>query len=554
MSLAERIAVARGEKPAALVIKNTRIFHLTTGEYENADIAITADGIIAGVGQNYHGVREIDGFGLTAVPGFVDAHVHLESSLMLPVTYESCVVRHGVTTAVCDPHELANIFGTQAFKFYNDAAERLTMDLKVRFSSCVPATNDSLETAGASISAADLAEWHKKYPKAALAELMNVPGVLYKVPEVLKKIEEFDFIDGHCPLLGGKDLNAYVSAGVRNCHESSILEEAHEKLLRGMTVFIREGSAARNLQALLPLMTLENSPYLAFCTDDRNPLDIMEKGHIDRMVARAIASGVSPLVAYRVVSLSAARNLGLTDRGLIAPGQRADIVLLSDVNSCQISQVLVHGVLADEISYEGVDMPDGAEFRNSVKCKEVTAEDFPMPTAEIQPVIGIEDGSLLTAFLKLPGNSPDVLPVAVLERHGRNGNIAHGLVKGFGMQKGALASSVGHDSHNICVVGTNSQDMAVAVNALRKAQGGFVVVADGEVKAMLPLPLAGIFSDQSADAIADQMVLIRYAIWELGCTLHEPFLQLAFIPLPVIPHLKLTDKGLVDVDKFCLLK
>lgn len=553
MSLSERIEVARGEQPAAIVIKNTRVFHLTTGDFENADIAITSDGIIAGVGQGYHGLREIDGDGLTAVPGFIDAHMHVESSLMLPQVYEGCVVPHGVTTSICDPHELANICGAKAFEFYHDSAKKLTMDLRVRLSSCVPATNDSLETAGASISADDLVQWHKNYPEAGLAEFMNVPGVLFKDPEVLKKIEEFSFIDGHCPLLSGKDLNAYASAGIRNCHESSLLEEAREKILRGMTVFIREGSAARNLQDLMPLMTLENSPFLAFCTDDRNPLDILERGHIDRMVARVIASGVSPLVAYRVASWSAARNLGLTDRGLIAPGQRADIVLLSDLHSCKIQKVLVHGVLADEISYDGVEMPDGDAFRNSVKCRKVTAEDFPMPTAAIQPVIGIEDGSLLTAFLQLPGTDPDVLPVAVLERHGRNGNIGHGLVKGFGLKKGAIASSVAHDSHNLCVVGTNPQDMAVAVNALRESQGGFVLACDGEVKALLPLPMAGLFSDQPANFIVDRIVALRYAIHDIGCPLHAPFLQLAFIALPVIPHLKLTDKGLMDVDQFRLL-
>lgn len=548
MSISERIEVGRGERPAALVVKGVRVFHLTTGEFEDADIAIAPDGVIAAVGQGYSGVKEIDGSGLTAVPGFIDAHVHIESSLMTPAEYERCVLKHGVTTAICDPHELANVVGTDAFRFYMDASKALTMDLRVRLSSCVPATN--METSGAVVTADELSEWRRRYPEAGLAEFMNVPGVLFRDAEVLKKISSFEYIDGHCPLLSGHDLNAYVAAGVRNCHESSLLGEAQEKIRRGLQVFIREGSAARNLDALMPLMTLENSPFLAFCTDDRNPLDMEEGGHIDSMIARSIANGISPLVAYRVASLSAARGLGLYDRGLIAPGQRADIVLLDDLERCRIKETIVNGVPFDEINYEFDELPDASSFKNSVKCRRVSAEDFNEEKAGRVRVIGIVDGSLVTESLELEVSDEDVLPVAVLERHGKNGNISHGYVRGFGLKRGAIASSVGHDSHNICVVGTNAEDMACAVNALRNAQGGFAAACDGKVTGLLALPCAGLFSDKSAEEIICGLRAIREAVTALGCTLREPFLQLAFIPLPVIPHLKLTDCGLVDVDSF----
>ena len=552
MILNERIATARGTRKAHLVVKHARVFHLTTGDFEVADIAIDSTGVIAGVGNGYEGDLELDATGLTAVPGFIDAHVHIESSLMTPIVFERCALRHGVTTVACDPHELANVVGTSAFEYYFACAEKLTMTLLVRLSSCVPATQ--LETSGATINADDLALWHERYPNAALAELMNVPGVLFQEDELLQKIALFDKIDGHCPLLSGNDLNAYISVGVRNDHECSTLEEAQEKLRRGLQVLIREGSAARNLETMLPLLTLENSPFLAFCTDDRNPLNLKEMGYLDGMIARVIEAGIPPLVAYRVASWSAARGLGLSDRGLIAPGMRADIVLLSDFERCRVKNVLVHGRPATGITYAHGTLPSPDGFRNTVHCKEMTAEDFRQtPSTTPVPVIGVRDGDLVTDFLNLPSTSEDVLPIAVIERHGKNGNLAKGLVRGFGLKKGAIASSVGHDSHNLCVVGTNPEDMAVAVNALRESQGGFAAVCDGEVAALVPLPFAGLFSDKPAETLAAQLQHLRKTVQEFGCTLEEPFLQMAFLPLPVIPHLKLTDLGLVDVDRFELV-
>lgn len=551
MSQEEIIRIARGEIPAPRVIRQASVFHLTTGEFETADIAVTSDGVIAGVGPDYHGLEEIDAHGLIAVPGFIDAHVHLESSLMTPWEYERCALRHGVTTAVCDPHELANVVGTAAFDYFFAAARLLTMSLEVRLSSCVPATD--LETSGAAVTAADLAAWHRRCPQAALAEYMNVPGVLFRNPDTLRKLATFPYIDGHCPLLGGKDLNAYAAAGIRNDHESSLLDEAREKIRRGLQVLIREGSAARNLDALIPLITPANTPFLAFCTDDRNPLDMQEHGSLDEMIRRTIAAGASPLDAYRVASWSAARGLGLNDRGLIAPGQRADIILLSDLHSCHIHSVFANGIPSTQIHYDNDRLPDDTAFRHSVKCRPITPADLQPTHDRPQPVIGVTDGSLITDALTLSPQADDVLPVAVVERHGKNGNIATAFVHGFGLREGAIASSVGHDSHNLCAVGTSAADMAVALNALRDSQGGFVAVRHGRVTAILPLPLAGLFTDAPATTIISQLTALRNAVRELGCPLREPFLQLAFVPLPVIPHLKLTDRGLVDVDRFTLI-
>lgn len=548
MNITERIEIARGERPAALVIKRAGIFHLTTGEYESADIAIDGDGVIAAVGKDYQGEHELDANGLVAVPGFIDSHVHIESSMLTPQEYERCVLKHGVTTAVCDPHELADVVGPAAFDYFFACAAKLTMDLRVRLSSCVPATD--METAGAAVTTDDLAKYHKKHPEAALAELMNVPGVLARNPEVMKKLALFDFIDGHCPLLSGRNLNAYIAAGVRNCHESTLLAEAQEKIKRGMQVLIREGSAARNLTDLMPLITVANSPFIAFCTDDRDPVTLLESGSINGMVARAIAAGAEPLAAYRAASWSAARGLRLYDRGLIAPGQRADIVLLSDLKACSVVKVIVQGKIVSENTNSQDTAPCPDSFRQTVKCRQMTAEDFSSNAKGNVHVIGVKDGSLVTEHLYLPCNTPDLLSVAVIERHGKNGNIAKGFVKGFGLSRGAIASSVGHDSHNLCVVGTTPEDMAVAVNALRESQGGFAVADRGAITGLLPLPIAGLFCDQPAEKIAARLQDTLKAARDIGCTLAEPFLQLTFIPLPVIPHLKLTDMGLVDVDRF----
>ncbi len=544
------ISVAQKREKADLVIKNANILHLTTGKFELADIAVV-NGLIAGIGHGYAADSEYDAAGRTVVPGFIDTHVHIESSMVTPRQFEQCVLPHGVTTIVCDPHELANVVGEAAFDFFFKSAETMDLDMIVRLSSCVPSTN--LETAGASITTAILQKWHERYPKAALAEFMNVPGVLFEDEEVMAKLRIFDYVDGHCPLLSGDALNAYISAGIRNCHETSTLQEAEEKITRGMCVFIREGTAAKNLDELMPVITLENSPLLAFCTDDRNPLEIRENGHIDSMVARVIAAGVDPLVAYRVSSMSAAGCLGLVDRGLIAPGKRADIVVLDDLRACKVAATFTRGKLFTPNSLIQEDIPEA--FLHTVNCREVTEEDFAVSNhGSDTPVIGVHGGSLITDFLRMdPATDPDVLPLAVLERHGRNGNIGRGFVHGFGMKHGAIASSVGHDSHNLCVVGTNGVDMATAVNALRQSQGGFCVAIDGKIAGLLHLPVAGLMSNQSFEIVEAQFMAIHRVLELTGTHLQEPFMTLAFLPLPVIPFLKLTDRGLVDVQRFKII-
>jgi adenine deaminase len=544
------ISVALKRVKADLVIKNANIFHLTTGKFELADIAIV-DGLIAGVGHGYPADAEWDAQGRTAVPGFIDAHVHIESSMVTPRQFEQCVLPHGVTTVACDPHELANVVGEAAFEYFFSAAEGMDLDMLVRLSSCVPAT--PLETAGAAITADVLKNWHQRYPSAWLAEFMNVPGVLFEDPEVMAKLRLFDYIDGHCPLLSGDGLNAYVFTGIRNCHETSTVQEAEEKISRGMHIFIREGTAARNLDELMPIITLQNAPYIAFCTDDRNPLDIAEKGHLDSIIAHVIAAGVDPLVAYRVASMSASDVLGLHDRGLIAPGKRADIVLLDDLKTCKVAATFTKGKLFSPNEIPILDAPD--PFLHTVRCREVTADDFVVPKRGADtPVIGVHDGSIITDYLRMdPDKEEDVLPMAVLERHGKNGNIGHAFVHGFGMKRGALASSVGHDSHNLCVVGTNMTDMAVAVNALRQSQGGLCVAIDGNVAGLLPLPVAGLMSNLPHGVVEKQIRAVRAAAKLTGTSLHEPFMMLAFLPLPVIPFLKLTDRGLVDVQKFQII-
>jgi len=437
-----------------------------------------------------------------------------------------------------------------------DSALGTAMDLRVQLSSCVPAT--ALETSGARLGAADLVAY-RDHPKViGLAEFMNVPGVLNKDPECLDKLAAFQggHIDGHAPLLSGRSLNAYLACGVRNCHETTSLEEGREKLSKGMQVLIREGTASQDLAALVPLIDEFTSPFLGFCTDDRNPLDIQEEGHIDHLVRRAAA-------VYRTASWSAARGFGLRDRGLVAPGYLADILLLDDLASCAVHLVLRRGRPVTEQTFDDCVLPPPPSG-NSVRLGAVTARTFavsaPGPST---PVIGIIPGKILTERLQadLPFRggerhadpTRDLLKVCVLERHGRNGNVGRGFVKGFGLERGALASSVGHDSHNICVVGASDEDMALAVNRLIGLGGGFVAVRDGQVTAELALPIAGLMSGASAEAVRSAVATLRDAVHSMGCPLHGPLLQLSFLPLPVIPHLKITDRGLVDVDRFELI-
>ncbi|MEM7022605.1 MAG: adenine deaminase [Pseudomonadota bacterium] len=561
-SLGRRIDQGIGREDADLVIKGAGILNVATGEVDSSDIAICGDWIV-GTYEGYRGKREIDGRGLTAVPGFIDTHVHVESSLVTPHEFDRLVLPHGTTTAICDPHEIANVLGLEAFRYFLDAAPHLRMTLKVQLSSCVPATH--LETSGARLDATDLVHFSDNPSVIGLAEMMNFPGVLAKDPGVLEKLVAFagQHVDGHIPLVRGYDLNAYLAAGMRTDHETPIRDEGAEKLAKGLQLLIREGSIAKNVAELAPLLTDATWPSIAFCTDDRNPLEIADEGHIDYAIRKAIKHGAPVVATYRAASFAAARAFGLFDRVQIAPGRRADIVLLRDLETCAVEQVICGGVPVDDAAFgERTEVPP-VGYR-SVKRDPVGPEVFAAhASGPSGPVIGAIQDSLLTNHLtlslpyrdgcRLPDLEQGVHKLAVLERHGVNGNVGIGFVHGFGALRGALSSSIGHDSHNIIVVGDNDADMALAVNRLIEIQGGSVAAAGGNVLAEVALPVAGLMSDQPYEEVDRQMRKLREATKDMGGALPEPLLQLAFLPLPVIPHLKLTDKGLVDVDKFELI-
>jgi adenine deaminase len=560
--LEKRIAQGRGDAPADLVLRGGEVFDLITGAMIAGDVAICGDTIV-GIGAEYEGREVIDVSGRILVPGFIDTHLHIESSLVTPFEFDRCVTPRGVTTAICDPHEIANVMGLDGIRYFQASSEHTVMDIRVQLSSCVPSTD--METAGAEIGADDLQEVMGHPSGIGLAEVMNYPGVIHRDPGMMAKLRLFDggHIDGHCPQLSGRDLNAYCAAGIRTEHEATTAEEAREKLQKGMRVLIREGSVSKDLEALSPLLSDITAPYMCLCTDDRNPLDIAEEGHLDHMIRTLIARGASPLAAYRAASLSGAEAFGLRDRGLIAPGRRADIVAVGSLEACDARLVLCGGVVADDAAFaaRGSIAPVG---RHSVKAPTVMPQDFRHTGNRAETdVIGILEGKILTEHLheeiapqdgdKRPDPARDLVRIAVVERHGRNGNIATGFVRGFGLQGGAIASTVCHDHHNIACVGVEYDDIALAVNRLSEIEGGFVVAHQGRVLAELPLPVAGLMSLAPFEEVRDRLEELRAAAKSLGVTLQEPFLQLAFLALPVIPALKITDRGLVDVTRFELI-
>lgn len=558
-ALTKRIATAHGRAPADIVLKGGRLFDLVTGALLEGDVAITGDRIV-GTCATYQGKREIDVSGLILVPGFIDTHLHVESSLVTPHEFDRCVTPRGITTAICDPHELANVIGTPGIRWFQDASRHLLMDLRVQLSSCVPSTD--METSGARIEAEDLRPLMGHPSGIGLAEFMNYPGVIHCDEGPMAKLALFAdrHIDGHCPQVTGLDLNAYIAAGVRTEHEATTAEEALEKLRKGMRVLIREGSVSKDLDALQPVLNDVTSAYMCLCTDDRNPLDIAEYGHLDYMIRRLIQLGCSPLAVYRAASLSAAEAFGLKDRGLIAPGLRADLVAIDSLEGCHAQLVLAGGRVVDADAFAA--RPDqGAIGRHSVKAPRVRADDFRATgNRSATDVIGIVEGKIITQHLhediaiengdKAPDPARDLMRITVIERHGKNGNIANGFVRGFGMQRGAIASTVCHDHHNIIAVGADYADMAVAANRLSDIEGGFVVVLDGQILAEIALPIAGLMSMAPYEEVRDRMAALRKAAQSLGVVLEEPFLQLGFLALPVIPALKITDRGMIDVRKF----
>ncbi len=555
----ERILAAQGKLPCDLLLENARWLDVFTGTFRDGHVAIFGDTIV-GVGPDAKlGAKRVENLGgMAVVPGFVDAHVHLESSLMTPSNFERSVLPRGTTTAICDPHELANVLGIPGIRYFLEASETLALSLKVMLSSCVPAT--TFETNGGGALGADDLFALASHPNAlGLAEVMNVPGVLHGSDDMMSKLEAFQGrpIDGHCPLLRGQALSAYAAAGISSCHESSELEEAREKISKGIHVWIREGSVAKDLDALLPLLDMASSTSLGFCTDDRNPLDIAREGHIDHLVRTAIARGVPPEIVFRTASYSVALHYGLASHaaktriGAIAPGFAADLVVLGDVATCAIDRVYKAGVRSNEI--EPMAAAAVASTGNTVKCTVPEASDLEGPSGRVH-VIGVRHGRILTDRSVESSDARGVARLSVVERHGNGRRPSNGYVRGFGDAfQGAIASSVGHDSHNLIVVGSDTNDMRAAIAVLVSQGGGFSVVKAGQVIATLALPEGGLMSTASPDDLRRSLEILHEASHAIGCGLPEPFLQLAFLSLPVIPSLKLTDHGLMDVDAFQLI-
>ena len=585
-NLEQRIDAGQGHKKADLVIKNVNIMNMKMGKTYQGDIAIV-DNQIVGVCDSYDGVEEIDGTGLYAAPGFIDTHVHIESSLVTPMEFDRMVLPRGTTTVICDPHEMANVRGTESFDFFFECAEAALLDIEVNLSSCVPAT--PISTSGAAIFAKDLIPYMDR--ALGLAEVMNIPGVLNKDPDMMQKLGLFQgrHIDGHMPGLGtdpshGPMINALSAAGISTDHECSKQTPAHErkapsiteifeKMKRGVNILVREGTTAQNLEDLLEIITTENSYSTAFCTDDFHPADIIDNGHINHLIKKALAL-YDPEIhetskerhimnVYRMASYAAALNFGLHDKGLIEPNKRADIVLLSDPETCEIASVIKDGKVITEQSFENRPVVE-LKGLNSVHIDPITADKLQLksdnpqiPVARVLPndlitpgfdaELDIKDGALQ------PDLDKDILKCAVLERHGKtDGNIGIGFVNGFGFKDGAIAASVGHDDHNITVVGANDDDMALAVNTIRDMDGGYVVVKDGEVKAKLALPVAGLMSDQTFEDVAAQERDIRREALALSAEGNSPLTQplqtLAFISLSVIPDVRICDVGITRND------
>ena len=560
MTLESMIAVARGEEPADLMLRDTQLVNVLSGEIHPADIAVY-NGKVIGFGA-YQARQVVDLGGRFVCPGFMDAHVHLESSMVQPAEFARAVVPRGTTAVFCDPHEIANVLGLDGVRYILDASEGLPLTVYVMAPSCVPATH--METAGAELTPDDIRELMVHERVLGLAEMMNFPGVLFRVPSVLEKIKIAGNhpIDGHAPGLSGLDLNAYVAAGIRSDHECTDLDEAREKLRRGMHIMIREGTTARNLHTLLPLLTPANAHLCLFCTDDRHPDTLLREGHIDDIVRKSIAWGLDPVLAIRIATINTAEYFGLRNVGAVAPGYRADLVVLDDLESVSVTQVYAAGALVAEdgdFLPSPADLP-GVPIQPSVHF-DASALDFSIPMGEGPVrVIGAIPEQVVTHDLRLEpaardghvisDPTRDLLKIAVVERHHGTGNVGLGLVSGVGLKRGAIASSVAHDSHNIVVIGASDDDMRAAVSAIAEMSGGQVAVADGEVQAACPLPIAGLISDQPLEEVRKQVKALTAEAHSLGCTLPDPLMTMSFLALPVIPNLKLTDKGLVDVNKF----
>jgi adenine deaminase len=568
--LQRTIRYASGSEPAELLLANAQLVDLLSGEIYPADVAL-ADGLVVGIGDGisnrYAAKERLDLGGSYLAPGFLDAHVHVESSMVAPAEFARAVVPRGTTTVVSDPHEIANVLGLEGIRFMLECAKGSPLSMFVMAPSCVPATG--MSSSGAALDAVDLASFRTSPWVLGLAEVMNFPGVVGGDPEVLAKLVAFADrpLDGHAPGLTGKPLASYVASGIDSDHESTTLDEAREKLRLGMTLFLREATNAKNLRTLLPLVTPANQHRFCLCTDDRQPADLLDEGHIDHLVRLAIAGGVDPITALRMASWNTAHHFWLHDRGAITPGRRADLVVFDDLAAPRPRLVFRRGRLVAKdgealvaapkqaarlrgtmnVDWDGLDFALPAEGRAAGRVRVIGAIPDQLVSRHLVESARIENG------VAVADPARDLLKMAVIERHRASGGIGKGFVRGFGLRCGALASSVAHDHHNLVVIGADDGSMLTAAHRAAALGGGLVVASGESVLAEVPLPLGGLMSDRPIEAVRRELDGALLAAEELGSALHDPFMAMSFLALEVIPSLKLTDRGLVDVDRFELV-
>lgn len=561
MTIVDRLAVARGDAPADLVLRNAMLVNVWSGEIYPTDIIIH-EGRIVALGSAYTAKEEIDLGARYVCPGFIDAHVHIESSLCTPPEFARAVVPHGVTTVITDPHEIANVLGIQGIEFMLERAKDGPLSMFVNAPSCVPATE--METSGARLEANDLAPLLNNAWVTGLAEVMNYPGVIYGDEGMLDKLDRFQsrVIDGHCPAISGKPLNTYVTAGIGSEHECTTVEEAQEKLRLGLTIFIREGTTTRNLRPLLPLITPQNHTRICFCTDDRQPNSLIDEGSIDFMVRTAIALGIDPVMAIRMGTLNTAQYFRLYDYGVIAPNKWADIIVFSDLYNLQAEMVFRRGelvaehgtIIAPKVEPRSFKLPASVNLR-------LDALDLSIPTSsnQIHVIGGLGDQVVTNHLIHEPkvlngeavsDTEKDILKMLVIERHHATGGIGKGFINGFCLKRGAIAGTVAHDHHNLVVIGVDDDSIRTAIQAIIKMGGGLVAVDGETVLGTLPLPIAGLMTEIPLEQVRREYdVMIAHA-QNLGSTMPDPFMAMSFMALEVIPKLKLTDLGLVDVEQF----
>ena len=564
MLLEELIQVARGEVEADLLLKNAHVVNVYSGNIHDADVAIHRTRVV-GFGD-YRARRVIDLQGQYLCPGFIDGHVHIESSTLRVSEFARVVVPQGTTSVICDPHEISNVLGLDGIRYILESSKYNPLSVYIMLPSCVPATE--METTGSKLTAEDLDGMWRSDWVLGLAEVMNYPGVIFRDWQVLNKIKVAADrpIDGHAPGLSGRDLCAYVAAGIRSDHECTTAEEAQEKLQLGMHIMIREGTTARDLEALLPVITPSNASRCMFVTDDRHLPDLLNEGHMNFVIRKAIGLGLDPMTAIQMATINTARYFGLKDKGGIGPGMRADLVVLDDLQDLHIQMVFRGGQLAakDGELLPLKEKPKDVTLRSSMNINWDSTGDLKLPAAGTKAkVIGLIPDQIVTESLleemkvengfAVADVERDILKMAVIERHLASGNVGLGFVKGFGIKRGALGSSVAHDSHNLVLIGTNDEDMLLAAHRIERMRGGLAVVAEGRVLASLALSIAGLMSERPFEEVNEGLEALLDAARDLGSDLHDPFMTLSFLALPVIPSLKLTDKGLVDVTQFKLV-